>query len=210
MKRVRMRLTYAGLVSAIAICLVVAGGSSLASASGKHGDGNIAQTGKKHKKPKRGPRGPQGAQGSQGPKGEKGDTGAKGDKGEKGTPGTPGTPGSPGTPGAPGAPGAPGSALGYARVAADGTFDPADSKGVNSVETAGGSLLCFDLSFEPHSITATIESYAVDQTGPTPYGLVSAGLGKGTTVCPDGTDAYVATAGPTGTGERYPVFVVFN
>lgn len=130
----------------------------------------------------------QGQPGPQGPAGPKGDTGPQGPAGPQGDPGT---------------------ARAYARVDSDGTIDPATSKNVISATTAGGSLICFELGFVPDSVVATIEQYASDHTNGA-YGVVGAGRGKGTSVCPDGTDAYTATADVSGTGTRYPLFVVFN
>ncbi|HEY2479454.1 MAG TPA: hypothetical protein VGI17_12085 [Solirubrobacterales bacterium] len=193
MKLLRKRLTYTNVMSSIAVFFALGGASALAAGqvANGHANKNVAMAGKTHKKGKRGPRGPRGETGAQGATGPQGAAGPQG------------------TAGAPGAPGAPGSALGYARVAADGTFDPADSKGIVSVTTAGSSLLCFKLSFVPHSITATIELYSTDQPSAA-YGFVGSGLGVGTSACPAGTTAYTATANSTGANERLPVFVIFN
>ena len=141
---------------------------------------NKSLTPKDFKGSVRGPAGPQGPAGRQGPQGPQG------------------------------VPGAAGTARGYARVAADGTLDPATSKGVISAAIAGGSLICFELGYTPDSVTATIESYSTDQPGPGPYGIVGAGRGQGATACPATTDAYIATADAAGAFTRYPVFVVFN
>jgi len=140
---------------------------------------NKSLTPKDFKGSVRGPAGPQGPAGRQGPQGPQG------------------------------VPGAAGTARGYARVAADGTLDPATSRGVISAAIAGGSLICFELGYTPDSVIATIESYSTDHPG-SPYAIVGAGRGQGTTACPATTDAYVATADAAGVGTRYPVFVVFN
>jgi hypothetical protein len=168
------------VVACIAL-FVAMGGTGYAATQLGNRDGNMASISKKHKA-KRGPRGKAGPAGPQGPAGPSGPAGAAG------------------------------TARAYARVAANGTIDPATSKNVISVSTAGGSLLCFKLGFTPSSVIATIEGYSSDQPSPIspPYGTVVSGIGKGTSVCPAGTDAYTATANATGTGERLPVFVVFN
>jgi hypothetical protein len=64
-----------------------------------------------------------------------------------------------GAPGAPGAPGAAGSALAYAKVNADGTVDPTQSKNITSanVTLRFTSAYCFhDLPFQPKHVVATI------------------------------------------------------
>jgi hypothetical protein len=85
-----------------------------------------------------GPAGPEGARGPQGP------AGARGPQGEKGETGAPGKDGVNGT------------ALGYAHVAEDGTFQDAPSRGVNAI-VAGGGVYCFDLTVTPASAVATID-----------------------------------------------------
>jgi hypothetical protein len=88
MKSVRKRLTYANVMSSIAVFLVVAGGSAFAASQlGKNTVGakqlkkeavtlaKIASSAKTSLK---------GATGPQGPKGDKGEKGEKGDKGDKG------------------------------------------------------------------------------------------------------------------------------
>jgi hypothetical protein len=91
MKSVRQRLTYANVMSSIAVFLVVAGGSAFAATQlGKNTVGTkqlkkeavtlakIAAAAKKSLKGATGPEGPKGATGPQGPKGEKGEKGDTG------------------------------------------------------------------------------------------------------------------------------------
>src|SRR6185437_8883234 len=88
MKPLRRRLTYANVMSSIAVFLVVAGGTAFAASQlGKESVGTkqlkkeavslakINAAAKKSLKGGAGPAGPKGATGAQGPKGEKGDTG---------------------------------------------------------------------------------------------------------------------------------------
>lgn len=88
MKFVRGRLTYANVMSSIAVFLVVAGGTAFAASQlGKESVGTkqlkkeavtlakIKKAAKNSLKGATGPAGPKGATGPQGPKGEKGDTG---------------------------------------------------------------------------------------------------------------------------------------
>jgi hypothetical protein len=88
MKSVRKRLTYANVMSSLAVFLVVAGGTAFAASQlGKETVGTkqlkkeavslakIKKAAKNSLKGATGPAGPKGATGPQGPKGEKGDTG---------------------------------------------------------------------------------------------------------------------------------------
>jgi hypothetical protein len=60
--------------------------------------------------------------------------------------------GATGAPGAQGAPGAAGSAIAYARVNADGTIDPGDSKNIELV-SAGGGIYCLNYTAgTPHVV----------------------------------------------------------
>lgn len=193
MKQIRKRLTYANVMSSIAVFLVLGGAAFAAIKLPKNSVGakqlkNNAVTSAKVKDGSllgsdfaagQLPAGTQGPEGPKGPKGPEGEAGA------------------------------PGTALGYARVASDGTIDPATSKGVISAVTAGGSLICFELAFQPRNVVATIEAYATDQTN-SEYGTVVSGVGKGFSACPEGTDAYIATSNLSGSSVHLPVFVLFN
>jgi hypothetical protein len=87
---------------------------------------------------KTGPVGPEGARGAQGPAGARGPQGEKGERGAAGKDGANGT------------------ALGYAHVNADGTFQDAPSRGVNAI-ISGGAAYCFDLTVVPSAATATVD-----------------------------------------------------
>jgi hypothetical protein len=94
MKPLRRRLTYANVMSSIAVFLVVAGGTAFAASQlGKESVGTkqlkkeavslakIKAGAKSSLKGATGPAGPKGATGSQGSKGDKGDKGEKGERG---------------------------------------------------------------------------------------------------------------------------------
>lgn len=194
MKRLRCRLTYANVVSTLCLVLLVGGGTAFAASQLERESVGTRQLKRAAVTPSKlsnaskatltGPAGAAGKQGAQGPQGPQGPQGVAG---------------------------APGTARAYARVAADGTIDPATSKNVISAETSGGSLLCFKLPFTPSSVIATVEAYSSDQPNPLvpPYGTVVAGVGKGP--CPEGTDAYTATSDTAASNSiRLPVFVAFN
>jgi hypothetical protein len=97
MKSVRKRLTYANVMSSIAVFLVVAGGTAFAASQlGKESVGTkqlkkeavslakINAAAKSSLKGATGPAGAKGATGDQGPKGDKGDRGEEGEPGEPG------------------------------------------------------------------------------------------------------------------------------
>jgi hypothetical protein len=97
MKSVRKRLTYANVMSSIAVFLVVAGGTAFAASQlGKESVGTrqlkkeavslakINAAAKSSLKGANGPAGEKGATGAEGPKGATGTQGPKGDKGETG------------------------------------------------------------------------------------------------------------------------------
>jgi hypothetical protein len=97
MKSVRKRLTYANVMSSIAVFFVVAGGTAFAASQlGKESVGTnqlkkeavslakIKKAAKNSLKGATGPAGPVGPAGAKGEKGDKGEKGATGDKGERG------------------------------------------------------------------------------------------------------------------------------
>jgi hypothetical protein len=94
MKFLRKRLTYANVMSSIAVFLVVAGGTAFAASQlGKESVGtkqlkkeavSLAKINAAAKKSLKGATGPQGPAGAAGAKGEKGDKGEKGERGEPG------------------------------------------------------------------------------------------------------------------------------
>jgi hypothetical protein len=154
MKRLTSRLTYANVVSSLALFLVLAGGSAFAASQlGKNSVGSKqikkgAVTAAKIKNgavtsAKLDPKTMATLAGPQGPKGE---------------------------PGAPGAPGSPGSALGYAHLV-ENKLDASRSKGVVGIaegETEGGivndTVVCFDLAFVPSSISVTPDAPLTSST----------------------------------------------
>jgi hypothetical protein len=97
MKSARKRLTYANVMSSIAVFLVVAGGTAFAASQlGKESVGtkqlkkeavSLAKINAAAKSSLKGATGPKGATGSQGPAGPKGDKGDTGDRGLTGEPG---------------------------------------------------------------------------------------------------------------------------
>jgi len=84
----------------------------------------------------------------------------------------------------------------FAHIAADGTLDAANSKGVGAVQSSAGLLCLSGISFAPRGGQAT-----VDTVGSTTQ---SAQFGAGRGVCPAGTQANVAVVGATAA----PVYVV--
>jgi hypothetical protein len=97
MKSVRKRLTYANVMSSLAVFFVIAGGTAFAASHlGKESVGTRqlkkeavtpAKLSAASKKALTGPTGPQGPKGDTGPQGPKGDKGDRGEKGERGEPG---------------------------------------------------------------------------------------------------------------------------
>jgi hypothetical protein len=91
MRRIRLRLTYANVISTLCLVLLVGGGSAYAAAElGKESVGRKqlakeavtpAKLSKASKSVLTGPAGPKGATGATGPQGLKGDQGEKGDPG---------------------------------------------------------------------------------------------------------------------------------
>ncbi len=145
MKSVLKRLTYANVMSSIAVFLVVAGGTAFAASQlGKESVGakqlkkeavGLAKINAAAKSALKGATGPAGAQGAKGDKGEKGEKGEKGDRGEKGEKGTTGEPG---------------CALGFVEVNASGTILNSSAKNIaqgNISSPAGGTIYFKELGF---------------------------------------------------------------
>jgi hypothetical protein len=132
--RVRRRLTYANVISTLALVLVVGGGSAVAASHfGKESIGTRALK-KEAVTPAKLSAASKAA--LTGPAGAKGATGATGATGPAGPAGTPGTPG------APGAPGAPGTARAYGETANnDGDLIDARSKNA-TVRHPGTGVYC--------------------------------------------------------------------
>lgn len=100
--------------------------------------------------------------------------------------------GSQGTQGAQGAPGAAGSALGFARVAANGTLDPAASKNVQLVSKPSPGVFCLNLT----TGTATSIQMTIDNSGADPSKTQVGGTAGAAAAgaCPAGADILVATS----------------
>jgi hypothetical protein len=115
--------------------------------------------------------------GSEGPPGQRGPQGPQGPRGAEG---------------APGAPGADGSAIAFAYVAPDGTFDEARSKGINSVARSpsfpDSGVYCFDLVPTARNAVASIDFMTTESAVETIYpilpGTASGGSAFLTNQCP--------------------------
>jgi Collagen triple helix repeat (20 copies) len=207
--KVRNRLTYANVMATIAVFIAL-GGTSIAAVSlkrnsvkGKHIAANAVTS-------------PKVADGSllardfAGGQLPQGDQGLQGPKGDEGAPGRPGEPGAPGTPGSPGAPGAPGSAVAYASVNSDGTFNPVGSKNITASSKRDTGVVgpfpgqyCLDVSVPFEHVVATVHSDS--------RGEISAGWTPGgRSGCPAGTDAHIITAGSDGTEAGAHFSVIFT
>jgi hypothetical protein len=96
------------------------------------------------------------------PGGVAGPAGPTGPKGDTGPAGLAGTPGATGPVGPRGDTGDPGTARAYAYIAANGTVDPAVSKGITSANvthTPGSNGYCISgLAFTPQNVQATVSS----------------------------------------------------
>jgi Collagen triple helix repeat (20 copies) len=147
--RIRQRLGFANVVSVLALFLALTGGAYAALKLPSNSVGtpqlkNRAVTLKKIS--------PAAQYALRGAKGSKGDRGLRGDKGDKGDRGDKGDTGAPGT------------AAAFARVAADGSLEPADAGNENKnvmpaeIQHASVGVYCFGgLPFTPVSIAATVD-----------------------------------------------------
>jgi hypothetical protein len=150
MRKLRQQLSYANVMSSIAVFVVLGGGAYAATTlpknsvgskqikpnavtSSKIKNGSLLSSDFKPGQLRAGASGPAGAAGPAGPAGSAGAAGAKGDKGD------------------------PGSALAFARVAADGTLDATRSKNVtvNNHPTTG--VYCLNVPASALSIIAQID-----------------------------------------------------
>lgn len=97
--------------------------------------------------------------------------------------------------------------LAFAHVLADGSVDAANSKAIQPADVKPGSTpgyFCFSgLEFQPRGGSATVDW---ETTGPVDA-LVAFGLGDGTE-CPVGTQFFVDTRQPDGTGSVATAFFV--
>jgi hypothetical protein len=138
----RRRLNYANVVATLALVFAMSGG---ALAANHYLINSTKQINPKVLKKLKGNRGATGVAGAKG---------ATGLTGAAGLTGTTGLAGKEGSAGKEGKTGEAGSALGYASVAADGTFNASHSKGVIAVTVPSPGVYCFDLSFAPNVATA--------------------------------------------------------
>jgi hypothetical protein len=157
-KQIRMRLTYANVMSSIAVFLVLGGAAFAAVQLPKNSVGTkqLKKNSVVSSKVKNGslqaadfgagqlPAGPQGPQGAQGPKGPQGPQGPQGPEGPKGDPG------------------AAGSAVAYAFIEEDGTVNSARSKNITqaNVESSSAGVYCFrNLPFTVNVVTVSPDSF---------------------------------------------------
>lgn len=183
MSRIRKRLTYANVISTLALVLVVGGGSAIAANQfGKETVGGNAL-----KKESIGPgkltkAAKAALEGQQGPKGATGPAGPSGPSGPAG---------------------APGSAVAYAHVNADGSLDAANSKNVSATKlTAQTGYYCVSPTVPVKNVTAT----AAD--GISARSIMSS-FGDPFTSCPDGA-AVIETWDGAAKFANSAFFVVFN
>lgn len=194
MKSVRKRLTYANVMSSIAVFLVVAGGTAFAASQlGKESVGTkqLKKEAVSLAKIKAGAK--NSLKGATGPAGPAGPAGAKGDKGEKGERGEKGATGSPGT------------AKAYAHVnGSTGAVDLAFNVSTANINHISGGAYCISgLSFTPENVIATPES---------PGGNFSpeVGIGVGPSSCPAGTQVRVFFRNSAGALTDKNFFLLLN
>lgn len=186
MSRIRKRLTYANVISTLALILVVGGGSAVAASQFAKesiptraikkesiGPGKLTQAAKAALQ------GPKGATGATGPAGPAGPTGPAG---------------------------APGSAVAYAHVNADGSLDGANSKNV------GATKLTPQTGYYCVSATVAVKNVVASGDGGTTARIFDAGFDDPVTSCPDGAavvESYVLSGG-TFSHANHDFYIVFN
>ncbi|HEY2054287.1 MAG TPA: collagen-like protein [Solirubrobacterales bacterium] len=191
MKPVRKRLTYANVMSSIAVFLVVAGGTAFAATQlGKESVGTRQLKKEAVSLAKIKTAAKNSLKGATGPAGAKGATGLTGPQG------------------VPGKNGADGSATAYAQIESDGTVNLEHSKGITqgNIQVAGVGAYCFhDLTFNPKNAVATLLNF---ETGEITTGVAPDKVGG---VCTVGNvNARVETYNDTGTIANKGFMVVFN
>jgi hypothetical protein len=188
--RIAARLTYANVMAAVAVFIALGGGAyaavklprnSVGSAQIKNGAVTPRKIAKSTLARFKGQKGDKGDTGSVGAQGPKGDNGQQGD---------------------------PGSALAYAHVNADGTFDPARSKNVLKTElfTASAGIYCVSFSVTPHNVSATL-------VGTGNAGQITAFYDPSVNGCNDGGNLFqikVATSDGSGTLTSRSFDIVVN
>ena len=190
MKQLRQRLTYANVMSTLAVFLVIGGGAAFAatqlpknSVGSKQIKKNAVNSAKVKDHSLRASDFKEG-QLPAGPKGEKGATGSKGETG------------------------AAGSAVAYAKVNANGTVDASLSKNITSanVSHSGTGEYCFHgLSFTPKNAVTTLLNF---ETGEISAGVAPNDIGS---ACTDSNvGARVETYDDSGAIADEAFMVIFN
>lgn len=202
MKSVRRRLTYANVMSSIAVFLVVAGGTAFAASQlEKESVGtkqlakeavNLSKIKKATKNALKGATGPAGAAGAAGAKGA---TGAKGDRGEKGEKGSTGEPG---------------SALAFVEVNSNGGIVEGRVKNIAQSSISKGTtegVICFsNLGFN-WTVVSALRQGSPGTDGVTEYIRGASGG------CPAGTEVTIFNrlySGTTFTTSGNNAMIVFN
>jgi hypothetical protein len=188
LKQIRKRLTYANVMSSIAVFLLLGGATAFA-ALGKNSVGtkqlkkNAVNSSKvkNHSLLSVDFKAGQLPAGPQGPKGEKGEKGEKGATGEAGT------------------------ARGYAHVdGATGVVTLAKNIATANVEHIGGGAYCLSgLSFSPENVVVTPESPGGNFDG-------EVGIGPGPSACPAATQVRIFFRNSAGTLTDKSFFVLLN
>ncbi|HJZ36774.1 MAG TPA: hypothetical protein VJ204_10950 [Solirubrobacterales bacterium] len=208
MKPLRRRLTYANVMSSIAVFLVLAGGTAFAASQlGKESVGtkqlakeavSLAKIKKATKTALKGATGPAGPAGAAGAAGAKGTTGAKGDKGDKGDRGEKGDTGEPG------------SALAFVEVSGSGTIVEGRAKNIAQSSISKGTTegtFCFsNLGFN-WTVVSALRQGDPGSDGVTEYLRGAAGG------CPAGTEITVFNrlySGTSFTTSANNAMIVFN
>jgi hypothetical protein len=183
MSAIRKRLTYANVISTLALLLVIGGGSAYAASQfEKESIGSRALKKEAVTPAKLSQKAKDALTGPVGPKGATGPSGAAG---------------------AAGPAGAPGSAVAYAHVNADGTLDAANSKNIASTrQTAQPNYYCVLPS-------VPVQNVIVGGEGGLTGRVYNASFQDHITACPDGAasvEIYKAAGGTTASD----FFIVFN
>jgi hypothetical protein len=116
--------------------------------------------------------------------------------------------GSRGPAGAPGPAGPAGTAIAYAHINSDGTFDAAGSSGVtaaNYVHNGAGEYCFSGLVFTPKNVVSTVDAAS---GGTSTSAVAHAALGTAS-VCPSGTQVAVIAANNNVPGD-YGTYILFN
>ncbi len=195
MKQIRKRLTYANVMSSLAVFLVIGGATAFAATQlpkNSVGSKQLKKNAVNSAKVKNGSLQAADFKAGQLPAGAQGPTGPQGEKGEKG------------------ATGAAGSAVAYAHVNGDGTVDLGNSKNVTNanVNRTAAGIYCFNnLAFTVHVVTVS-----PDSLGPVDGIFVNPTFpGGGLAGCPEGgARVRTTTAAAPTTASDHPFYIVFE